>query len=238
MKKVTVIIPCFNSEKYVSETIESVLKQTYKNIEIIAVDNESTDSTISILQKYKKDIKIRNAPNIWKYSWDEARDVGLKEASGEYIQILSSDDILEEKFVENNILILEKIPGEIKFLQSPIKGFSSAGERGIIHHYYESLDEFKNLCLQKCPVNTPTVFFSRGVVELGLLSSKPEEYSGACDYDLWCQLADKGHYIYPSPKYLGYKYRWHEDQCTWGMHKDFSDVSQRIRDYWRKEWKK
>jgi len=60
---VSVVIPVYNSEKFLSESIESVLNQTYKNLEIIAVDDGSTDSSPEILKKYSKKITVLTQPN-------------------------------------------------------------------------------------------------------------------------------------------------------------------------------
>ena len=53
--KVSVIIPCYNAEKYVKEAVDSVLNQTYADVEIVAVDNESSETTLSILESYASD---------------------------------------------------------------------------------------------------------------------------------------------------------------------------------------
>ena len=69
LSKVSVIIPCYNAEKFISKTLDSVLKQQYSNIEIIAIDNESNDKTYSILEKFSekhKSIKITLKETILK----------------------------------------------------------------------------------------------------------------------------------------------------------------------------
>ena len=66
--KVSVIIPCYNAEKYIKEAIDSVLNQTYTDIEIVAVDNESSDATLSILESYSSDndeVIFSTAKNIY-----------------------------------------------------------------------------------------------------------------------------------------------------------------------------
>ena len=70
----------------------------------------------------------------------------------------------------------------------------------------------------------------------GLLKTKPELYSGAADYDLYCSLADNGIFIYPANKWLGYYYRWHPQQATWEMHKDSVNYDKLIQEYWSKKW--
>ncbi len=90
---VSVIIPVYNSEKYIHETIQSVLNQTYKNFELIIVNDGSTDNSLSIIENsQKKDnrIKILNKINS---GVSETRNFGLNIAKGEYVAFLDSDDV-------------------------------------------------------------------------------------------------------------------------------------------------
>ena len=93
--KITIITVCYNSEETISDTINSVNNQTYKNIEHIFVDGGSKDKTIQILKKNpnKKKILIRKNSTIY-----EAMNEGIKKANGSFIQILNSDDILNSNF--------------------------------------------------------------------------------------------------------------------------------------------
>ena len=90
---ISVIIPCFNSEEYITRAIESILKQSYTNYEIILVNNNSTDNTYNILQEYaKKKAGLVNVFNEYKKGAPAARNKGLSEAKGEWIQFLDADD--------------------------------------------------------------------------------------------------------------------------------------------------
>jgi glycosyltransferase involved in cell wall biosynthesis len=91
---VSVIIPCYNSQKYLAETLESVLSQSYINIELLCIDNGSTDTTLSILNTFKaKDSRIQVLFEAEKGA-SYARSLGMKNANGTYIQFLDSDDII------------------------------------------------------------------------------------------------------------------------------------------------
>ena len=99
---VSILIPVYNREKYIGEAIESAINQTYKNIEVIIVDNCSTDNTWKILQDYQcKDKRIhifQNEKNLGPvYNWIEC----FKGAKGVYSKILWSDDWMSLDFVEN-----------------------------------------------------------------------------------------------------------------------------------------
>ena len=89
---ISVVIPCYNSENFIRESIESVLNQTYKNIEIIVIDDGSEDSTLSILQGFSGFITILSQNNAGAGS---ARNAGLNASKGEYVAFLDSDDYWE-----------------------------------------------------------------------------------------------------------------------------------------------
>lgn len=97
---VSVIIPVYNGEATVKETIESVLHQTYQNIEIIIVDDGSTDSTPQIIQSYLK--KYENIKEITKPNGgiSSARNIGIGVSNGEYICFCDADDLYDQSFVE------------------------------------------------------------------------------------------------------------------------------------------
>lgn len=96
-KLVSVIIPVFNSEKYIEESIESVLGQTYKNIELICIDDGSTDNSLSILESFGDKIVLIKSSNCGA---SEARNKGISLAEGEYIAFLDADDVWEINKIE------------------------------------------------------------------------------------------------------------------------------------------
>ena len=240
--KVSVIIPFYNSEKWIGQCLESIFKQTYENIEVIFVDNESKDRSVEIAHKVKDQygsLIIDSAPNIYPNCWDEARSRGFELMTGDYVLVIGSDDFLYKTFIENCMKFILSAPDKIKAFQSPIRGVKEDTNilLDTIGHNYNSIDEFKNLCLQKCPVNTPTVIYNTQLYKDGLLNTKPETYGGAADYDLYCNLADNGIMIYPSPQWLGFYYRWHTEQATWKVHKEGKNYDAMIQNFWRSKWK-
>ena len=108
MKKVSVIIPMHNSSKHIEECLDSVINQTYKNIEIIVVDDNSTDNSAEIVER-KKDSRIKLIKLERNLGVSKARNTGIDNATGKYICFLDSDDywILDKlekqvEFIENN----------------------------------------------------------------------------------------------------------------------------------------
>nr|SFZ89084.1 Glycosyl transferase, family 2 [Loigolactobacillus rennini] len=106
MNKVSVIIPTFNNESTIQTTISSLINQTYSELEIIVIDNGSTDSTCHLVRELiKRDNRIKlifsqNGRSL-------ARNMGLKVAKGNYIQLLDADDILLPKKIERAIQFLD-----------------------------------------------------------------------------------------------------------------------------------
>ena len=88
--KVSVILPVYNGQAFLREALESILRQTYRNFEIIAVDDGSTDASSEILQEYRKDISIRAQENSGVCV---ARNRGVEIASGDLLAFIDQDDI-------------------------------------------------------------------------------------------------------------------------------------------------
>ena len=103
MEKVSVIIPVYNTERYLEECLDSICGQTYKNIEIILINDGSTDNSLKICESYKsKDnrIIIINKENT---GVSDSRNIGIEKSTGKYIFFLDSDDYLEKNTIENMV---------------------------------------------------------------------------------------------------------------------------------------
>ena len=102
---VSVIIPCFNAERFVGDAIRSALNQTYVRAEVIVVDDGSTDGSLDVLRSFKTDIRWTAGPN---HGAPAARNQGIALARGEILQFLDADDILyPAKFAEQVPVIIE-----------------------------------------------------------------------------------------------------------------------------------
>ena len=103
MKLISVIVPVYNVEKYLSKCLESIINQTYQNLEIICVDDGSTDSSPKILEEYaKKDTRIKIITR-QNGGLSAARNTGLKNATGEFISFVDSDDWIDLETYEKAI---------------------------------------------------------------------------------------------------------------------------------------
>ncbi|WP_060210034.1 glycosyltransferase family 2 protein [Sporosarcina koreensis] len=98
--KVSIIIPVYNVENYLEDTIESVLKQSYKNIEIILINDGSTDNSKKVCERYAAQYDFIYLIDQENGGLSKARNIGVKEAKGEYIIFLDSDDFWEDNLLD------------------------------------------------------------------------------------------------------------------------------------------
>lgn len=163
-KLVSILIPVFNRVNLVGFSIEAALQQTYDNIEIIIVDNCSTDGTWDLISRYaEKDKRIRviqNQENIGPVAnWKRCID----EANGEYAKILFSDDLISENFVEETLGIFDD---ETAFILSAIEVFTDDTHKTAsnyahkntytIEEYYENILFFNS---RRFPVSPGCALF-------------------------------------------------------------------------------
>ena len=106
MKKVSIIIPCYNCEKYIIKTLESAVSQDYTNIEIIVINDGSTDNCSSVVKTIKDDrVHLIEQEN---QGVSFSRNKGLALAKGEFIVFLDADDLLHPSFLEKRVFSLSK----------------------------------------------------------------------------------------------------------------------------------
>ena len=106
-KLVSVCIPAYNGEKYISKTIQSILNQSYTNIEVVVVDDHSSDNTVEAVRAIN-DNRVRlicNEENLGMTgNWNKC----IRESKGEYVKLIPGDDFIYEECIEKSIKILEE----------------------------------------------------------------------------------------------------------------------------------
>lgn len=138
-KKISVVIPIYNTEKFLVKTLDSVINQTYKNLEIICVNDGSTDNSLNILTSYAKNdfrIKIINKPNS---GLSDARNTGIDAASGEYIAFVDSDDYIDKDFYEKLMESIQKSGADVAMTST--KCFKNGNFKEVLKPYIETVCE-------------------------------------------------------------------------------------------------
>lgn len=203
---VSIITPTYNSNKFLKETLDSIIAQTYKNWELIITDDGSTDNTLLILEEYsKKESRINFYKSASNLGSGLARNNSIKIAKGRYITFIDSDDI----WLPNKLL------NHIKFMQKNNLVFSHASY-GYIN---ENGDRIKNIfkvsgskigykdLLKRTEISCLTAIYDQFEIGKFYMSSDRRRQ----DYFLWLSILKAGHYS------LGYNkvesfYRLHDGQ--------------------------
>ncbi|MEF9919501.1 glycosyltransferase family 2 protein [Anaerorhabdus sp.] len=111
--KLSIIIPCFNSEKYIGNLMKSIMKELNSDSEVIIIDDGSTDDTSRIIESYSCDkVIIMHIENL---GVSNARNLGIEHARGDYVCFLDSDDFVEEKYIQRILSNIEQKPDIILF---------------------------------------------------------------------------------------------------------------------------
>ena len=185
---VSIIIPIYNAKKWIKDTIENILNQTYDNFELILVDDNSKDGTLKILKQYenKNNIKIiyleKNVgPGI-------ARNIGLKYAKGRYICFQDADDLWEKDKLEKQIRFMKR--GEYAFSYTGFKYIKENNKLKTVHipeklNYEEALKDIRIL--------TNSVMFDLEKIDIDLLKMKN---INAEDIATWFNILKKGYTAY------------------------------------------
>ena len=176
---VSIITVCYNSEKTIERTILSVLNQTYKNIEYIIVDGRSKDHTLDIVKKYKTNfgnrLKIISEKDNGIY---DAMNKGIRNASGQLVGIINSDDYYENTAVEHMVSAMRDAPYQI--LYGLLRKTRDGIENQVVMTKHENLTNVM--------IPHPTCFITKKLyVDLGMYNT---DYKSCADYDFMLTMKD------------------------------------------------
>lgn len=220
----------YNGEKYIRESIESILNQTYKNFELIICDDGSKDKSLEIINEYqKKDNRIIVIKNEKNLGLAASLNNSIKMAKGEYIARMDCDDIAVENRLEKQVDFLDKHE-EYAFVGSSVKLFDNNGVWG---ERINPADLPKELVFTKQPIVHPTTMIRRNVLELvNGYTVAPYTYRTE-DFDLWCKIYSKG-FIGANIKDVLLYYR--EDKDSYNKRKfKYRIDAYKLKKMWRKK---
>lgn len=183
MRKVSIIIPCYNQGQYVAEAIESALAQTYKNIEIIVVNDASTDNSADVINEYaKSNKKILFFNEEVNKGVIFARNLAISAATGDYILPLDADDIIAKEYVEKAVKILDEKP-EVKIVYCRSMLFGNKQKEFKLDDFSLDTIIFHN-CIPNTGMYRRCDFIAAG-------GYKKYMNNGWEDWDLWLSIIEK-----------------------------------------------
>lgn len=185
MPKVSVVMPAYNSEKYIGEAIESILNQAYTDFEFIIINDGSTDRTKEIIDSYN-DSRIVYLENEKNAGIVVTLNKGLDFATGEYIARMDADDIAVENRLEKQVTYMEKNKN-VGLLGTGIRVFGDEIEASDRVFTTDTKQLKAELLFSSC-IAHPTVMIRRSVLEQNKLRYN-SEFAGAEDYCLWWEIS-------------------------------------------------
>lgn len=186
---VSIIIPVFNREKTIGESIKSILEQTYSNFELIIVDDHSNDNSIKVA-KSLNDPRIKIISHKVNKGACAARNTGIENASGKYIAFNDSDDLWRKEKLEKQILTIKESGADVVFCQMYRHNYKT--QEILFPNLEEGFVDFKDLLIRsKC--STQTICAKREVFRDFLFD---ESIPRMQDYDFVIRSAQKFSYYF------------------------------------------
>jgi glycosyltransferase involved in cell wall biosynthesis len=186
---ISIVVPVYNKEKFIEETIKSVLAQTFKKFELILVNDGSVDNSLNIMEK-NQDVRIRIV-SIKNSGVSIARNIGIKEAKYDYISFLDADDWWESTFLEEIIKGIKKYPNYKVFATGRCRVFKDK-----IVYYQNSflpekgafgiVDYIKVISKNLPPIHSSNVvIYKDELLKRGLFNPNQKLHE---DHDLWLRI--------------------------------------------------
>ena len=192
---VSVCIPAYNNAGYIRETIDSILNQTYHNIELVVVDDNSKDNTLDVIRSVKDSrVKVyHNEENLGMVgNWNKC----LSLTSGEYIKLICADDMLDQNAIEIEARAMQQHP-TVNLVESDTRLVDINGKKTVVFHRYHKSGEVngkkvakKSLLIQNffgAPVNN--MIRKSALEKVGYFD---ESFTYILDFDMWVRLACSG----------------------------------------------
>lgn len=203
---VSVVMPCFNAGPYVEQAVRSALDQTFRDCELIVIDDGSTDgsgATLTALQReYGDRLVLLRADHGGPFP---ARNLGLARARGGWVAFLDADDWWEPDFVETMLAALHVAQADVAYCGWQNVGMTGGGAEPYVPPDYLALDPVEAF-LHGCPWPIHGALVSRSLVDR--LGGFSERLFAAMDYDFWIRTLTVTRKMTRVPRVMAY-YRWH-----------------------------
>jgi len=199
--QISVVMPVYNGEKFVSKAVESILNQTLKGFEFIIIDNKSTDNSVKIIKSFN-DSRIKLIQNKKNVGIASSLNKGIKYSKGQYIARMDADDISYPNRLEEQLSFLEKNPG-VSVLGTYASLFNEKG-RTWGNLRTPVVPSLKDWLWGSMVIHASVMMKKQDVQHVG--GYDPKTYRVE-DYDLWLRMIIKGYVIHTLPKEL-YGIQW------------------------------
>lgn len=204
--RISVVMPCYNAAPFVVEAVECVMGQSHGNVELIIVDDGSTDGSKAILQalaeNHPQRIVLLHQDRRGPYP---ARNLGLKHAKGDLVSFLDADDYLSQDCLEKLATALERQAADLAYCGWQNFGEGAPGSQPYVPPDYATMDTATEF-LRSCPWPIHAALVRREAVEA--IGGFSERCFSSMDYDFWLRLYAYTQRIVRVPEVMAF-YRWH-----------------------------
>lgn len=230
--KISVVMPVYNTKKYLRQAIESILNQTFRDFEFIIVDDCSTDSSPEIIEEYaKKDKRIRALYNSQNLKVARARNRGIEAATGRYVAQMDSDDISLPNRLKKQFKFMEGHP-EVAVSSGTVELIDQAGKAIGRVKYYLTDEEVRRHIFRLCPCSQSLCIMRRKA--FNDIEGYDPDWVPTEDTELFLRLGRIGQFANLSDVML--QYRVHPDSLTNKYHleakrQQFLLIKKAVRNY-------
>jgi len=227
--RISVIMPCYNAAAFVAEAVGCVMGQSFSNVELIVVDDGSTDASVDILEE----LVARYAPRMQLHFQTQmgpypARNMGLKHARGHRIAFLDADDYWSPNTLQKLSDAMDVSGADIAYCGWQNVGSDAPGTQPFVPPDYTAMDTAAEF-LRSCPWPIHAALVERDAIDA--VRGFSERRFSAMDYDLWLRLYAYTQRLVRVPEVLAF-YRWHgEGQISKTKWKQVVDAQQVRRDF-------
>lgn len=219
----SIVIPLFNKEKFIAETLHSVVLQSYHDYEVIIVNDSSTDHSLAIAQTFEVDKRFKVYTKL-NGGVSDARNFGIEKAAGKYICFLDADDIWEKTYLQEVYGLICKYPDNdvfclgYSFFNNVIEDtYAKFNLRKYIKTDDTVIDFFRYSVLRKGSIAlTSAVVISRSLIE-----SKQLKFKTGCsmgeDVDFWVRACASKNIVYCNKTLMFYRCSCEDSLTSWGI---------------------
>ncbi len=204
--KVSVVMSVYNAEKYLQDSIQSILNQTYKDFEFLIIDDGSTDKSVEMIESFK-DSRIKLIQNEKNLGVSLSRNKALDMAAGKYIVTMDADDISLPERIAQQVEFMDSNP-EVGICGSWMK---TLGKKSLIIKYPKNHERIKCHLLFYSPIANPTTIARKSIIKQYNLGYE-EGFLVAHDYYLWTEMSQ--HTFFANIPEVLLLYRQHASQLT------------------------
>lgn len=235
-RRISVIMPCYNAAFFVEEAVNSVMNQTYADVELIVVDDGSTDGSVDILQRLAAQHSQRLSVVFQNHKGPyPARNLGLQHARGEWVAFLDADDYWTPDALQKLATALDTHQADIAYCGWQNVGMGAPGTESYIPPDYSQMDIAEEF-LGSCPWPIHAALMQRTAIDA--VKGFSERFFSAMDYDLWLRLYAHTQKMVRVPEVMAF-YRWHDKGQisktkwkqvidAWNVRQDFIQANPRL----------